>query len=103
MVELDRLKFESLLHAAGTRRGEPRFADCGIYPRISGSIFGNYTRSGRSSESGPRRNCMRRRCGAYEFPEGPWVLFFNVPFGIAVQEKVVENLKKASGEKGGVI
>ncbi len=46
---------------------------------------------------------MRRRCGAYEFPEGPWVLFFNVPFGIAVQEKVVENLKKASGEKGGVI
>jgi len=39
--------------------------------------------------------------GAYEYPEGPWVLFFNTPFGLPVWEKAAENLARAASAAGG--
>ena len=32
--------------------------------------------------------------GVYAFPEGPWVLFFNSPFGVPIWERVVANLQQ---------
>lgn len=51
------------------------------------------------------RKCMNIEAvcgdgGAYEYPEGPWVLFFNVPFGVPVWERVAENLERAKRGRG---
>ena len=32
--------------------------------------------------------------GVYAFPEGPWVLLFNSPFGVPIWERVVANLQQ---------
>lgn len=33
--------------------------------------------------------------GAYQYPEGPWVLFFNTPFDVPVWERAAANLARA--------
>ncbi|MFM8445055.1 MAG: class I SAM-dependent methyltransferase [Methylococcus sp.] len=33
--------------------------------------------------------------GDYSFPEGPWVLFFNSPFGVPIWERVVANIQQS--------
>lgn len=38
--------------------------------------------------------------GAFEFPEGPWVLFFNSPFDVPVWRRVEENLRRAPRGRG---
>ncbi len=38
--------------------------------------------------------------GDYVFPEGPWVLFFNTPFGLPVWERVAANLALARRGQG---
>jgi hypothetical protein len=38
--------------------------------------------------------------GEFPFPEGPWVLFFNAPFGLPVWQRVMANLAGAPKGKG---
>lgn len=40
------------------------------------------------------------RRGGYRYPEGPWVLFFNSPFGVPVWKKVVRNIERAPRGRG---
>ena len=36
----------------------------------------------------------------YEFPEGPLILFFNIPFGVPIWKAVAENFMRASRREG---
>ncbi len=38
--------------------------------------------------------------GAFEYPEGPWVLFFNSPFDVPVWRRAAENLARAKRGAG---
>ncbi len=38
--------------------------------------------------------------GSYELSEGPWVLFFDIPFGVPIWQRVVENIQRAPRGEG---
>jgi len=38
--------------------------------------------------------------GQFAFPEGPWIMFLNVPFGIPVWKQVIQNVENASPGNG---
>ncbi len=33
--------------------------------------------------------------GVYQYPEGPWVLFFNSPFGVPIWKRAVQNIERS--------
>ncbi len=33
--------------------------------------------------------------GAYQYPDGPWLLFFNSPFGVPIWKRVAENIERS--------